>query len=286
MRPHINGDYRIKFKAEALPLKDGLGGMRMLYSHNAEFHLNAAIFNDRMSMERIAQALPALQTIPWEKNEQAELVGGTIVEEVLQDIGELDFGNRMAAMCERRAVAQPRRPLAADRRIRLPAEVPPPRGTDRRCAGPLRGVLPGPAGRGARLDPARRHQDRRGLSAEGQPAQRPRMTASSVAGRRCPEGLPRRNHGQVLTQRRQGREERHEPAQEGHAEERQRRQGRHGQEPKQAIAIGLSEARKKGKKVPKAPGPPSHQANLILTGVGDGHRPAWWRRRHSCRRHR
>lgn len=98
MRPHINGDYRIKFKAEALPLKDGLGGMRMLYSHNVEFHLNAAVFNDQMSMERIAQALPALHTIPWEKNQKAELVGGTIVEEVLQDIGELDFGNRMVAM--------------------------------------------------------------------------------------------------------------------------------------------------------------------------------------------
>ncbi len=98
MRPRINGDYRIKFKAEALPLKDGLGDMRMLYSHNAEFHLNAAVVNDQISMQRIAQALPALQTIQWEKHEKLELVGGTIVEEVLQDIGELDFGNRMTAM--------------------------------------------------------------------------------------------------------------------------------------------------------------------------------------------
>jgi hypothetical protein len=98
MRPHINGDYRIKFKAEALPLKDELGGMRMLYSHNAEFHLDSAIMSDRMSMERIAEALPALHAIPWEKNQRAELVGGMIVEEVLQDIGVLDFGNRMTAM--------------------------------------------------------------------------------------------------------------------------------------------------------------------------------------------
>ena len=28
VRPQIFGDYRIKFKAEALPLKDGLGGIR------------------------------------------------------------------------------------------------------------------------------------------------------------------------------------------------------------------------------------------------------------------
>ncbi len=98
MRPHIPGDYRIKFKAEALPLKDGLGGIRMLYSHNVEFHLNTAVVADRMSMERIAEALPALHHIAFTRGERAELVGGTIVEEVLQDIGMLDFGNRMSAM--------------------------------------------------------------------------------------------------------------------------------------------------------------------------------------------
>src|SRR5262249_52868149 len=34
VRPQIFGDYRIKFKAEALPLKDQLGGIRILFSHN------------------------------------------------------------------------------------------------------------------------------------------------------------------------------------------------------------------------------------------------------------
>ena len=37
IRPQIKGDYRIKFKAQALPLKDRLGGIRMLYSHNVQF---------------------------------------------------------------------------------------------------------------------------------------------------------------------------------------------------------------------------------------------------------
>ena len=37
VRPHIAGDYRIKFKAEELPLKDQIGGVRTLYSHNAQF---------------------------------------------------------------------------------------------------------------------------------------------------------------------------------------------------------------------------------------------------------
>ena len=34
VRPRISGDYRVKFKAEALPLKDRLGGYRLLFSHN------------------------------------------------------------------------------------------------------------------------------------------------------------------------------------------------------------------------------------------------------------
>jgi hypothetical protein len=34
VRPKIAGAYRIKFKAEALPLKDQVGGYRILYSHN------------------------------------------------------------------------------------------------------------------------------------------------------------------------------------------------------------------------------------------------------------
>ena len=41
VRPNIRGDFRIKFKAEVLPLKDRLGGMRTLFSHNVEFGLSA-----------------------------------------------------------------------------------------------------------------------------------------------------------------------------------------------------------------------------------------------------
>jgi hypothetical protein len=33
VRPNIPGEYRIKFKAEALPLKDKIGGYRLLFSH-------------------------------------------------------------------------------------------------------------------------------------------------------------------------------------------------------------------------------------------------------------
>jgi hypothetical protein len=39
VRPKFAGNYRIKFKAEALPLRDQVGGYRLLFSHNAPFPL-------------------------------------------------------------------------------------------------------------------------------------------------------------------------------------------------------------------------------------------------------
>ena len=57
VRPRITGNYQIKFKAEALPLKDGLGGIRMLYSHNVEFGLSSLRESDRASMDTIVRVL-------------------------------------------------------------------------------------------------------------------------------------------------------------------------------------------------------------------------------------
>ncbi|MGD9882854.1 MAG: hypothetical protein AB7F22_02305 [Reyranella sp.] len=96
VRPHITSDYRIKFKAEALPLKDGLGGLRMLYSHNVEFNQTPAMAaGERLSLDTMVQMLPALDTLKRSHNDKLDLVNGTIVEEVLQDVGELDFGNNV-----------------------------------------------------------------------------------------------------------------------------------------------------------------------------------------------
>jgi len=92
VRPNIPGDYRIKFKAEALPLKDRLGGIRLLFSHNVEFGLSAVQEGDRMSLDLIVQILPALSSLKRVPGERVELVGDTIVEEVLQDIGTVDLG--------------------------------------------------------------------------------------------------------------------------------------------------------------------------------------------------
>jgi hypothetical protein len=97
VRPQIFGDYRIKFKAEVLPLKDRLGGIRTLFSHNVQFPSTHAHENDRMSMDTIVRVFPALGRLKKSPGEQVEIVGETIVEEVLQDIGILDFGDGTSA---------------------------------------------------------------------------------------------------------------------------------------------------------------------------------------------
>src|SRR5258708_15891340 len=64
VRPNIDGDYRIKFKAEVLPLKDSLGGMRMLYSHNVEFTLTALQQDeDRTSLDGLVRMFPPLAAL-------------------------------------------------------------------------------------------------------------------------------------------------------------------------------------------------------------------------------
>ena len=53
VRPQIAGEYVVKFKAEALPLKDEVGGYRLLFSHNVEFGLSQAPEGDRTSMHTL-----------------------------------------------------------------------------------------------------------------------------------------------------------------------------------------------------------------------------------------
>jgi hypothetical protein len=94
VRPNILGEYRIKFKAEALPLKEKLGGYRLLYSHNVEFELLREMYS--ASMATLAEFFPALTKLK-KSAKKVELVNHTIVEEVLQDLGVLDFGKGVTA---------------------------------------------------------------------------------------------------------------------------------------------------------------------------------------------
>ena len=95
VRPRILGDHRVKFKCQAMPLKEKLGGIRMLFSHNVQF-LRSAIGMGKENvsdMDQLIDLLPALARVRKEPKEKIHLVSNTIVEEVLQDIGLLDFGD-------------------------------------------------------------------------------------------------------------------------------------------------------------------------------------------------
>ena len=97
VRPHIPGVYKVKFKAEALPLKDKMGGMRLLYSHNAEFGLSQIKQADRTAMTTYVHLFPCLAPLKRHDNDRLELVNQIIVEEVLFDLGKLDFGKGVIA---------------------------------------------------------------------------------------------------------------------------------------------------------------------------------------------
>ncbi|MGB2629052.1 MAG: hypothetical protein WAK20_19865 [Candidatus Acidiferrum sp.] len=100
VRPNIAGNYRIKFKAEALPLKDQVGSYRILYSHNCVFGMSQAHEADRTSMMTLTRVFPALGILKKSAEERVSLVSEAIVEEVLLKLGELDFGKGQVANCD------------------------------------------------------------------------------------------------------------------------------------------------------------------------------------------
>ena len=99
VRPNVSGDYRVKFKSEALPLKDKIGSYRLLFSHNVEFPLSAVSQMDGTPIGTLLHVLPALKTIKTSKTERIELVNATAVDEVLLDLGMLNFGKGVEAKC-------------------------------------------------------------------------------------------------------------------------------------------------------------------------------------------
>src|SRR5450755_2884909 len=100
VRPKIAGKYRIKFKAEALPLKDQVGGYRILYSHNCQFGLSQMHDADKTSMATLVKVFPALAKLQKASDEKLSLVNGGIVEEVLLPLGQLDFGKGLVGKCD------------------------------------------------------------------------------------------------------------------------------------------------------------------------------------------
>jgi hypothetical protein len=99
VRPKIDGAYRIKFKAEALPLNDEIGGYRLLYSHTCVFGLSQLHRADKTSMATLCRVFPALAGLKKSNAETISLVNQAIVEEVLLELGQLDFGKGVLAKC-------------------------------------------------------------------------------------------------------------------------------------------------------------------------------------------
>ena len=97
VRPQIKTNYAIKFKAEALPLKNQIGGVRLLYSHNVEFSFSEESEVERTPMATLMRMFPPLRSLHVSKTDTVKLVNHTAVEEVLLDIGQLNFGKGVKA---------------------------------------------------------------------------------------------------------------------------------------------------------------------------------------------
>jgi hypothetical protein len=97
VRPKLINAYKIKFKAEMLPLKDEVGGLRMLYSHNVEFSRSQIHEGDGNAIATLARIFPPIEALKMAGADKVELVHQTAVAEVLLDLGILDFGKGVTA---------------------------------------------------------------------------------------------------------------------------------------------------------------------------------------------
>ncbi len=184
VRPHISGSYRVKFKLEIMPLKERIGGVRRLLSHNVEFGLSQAPEADRlamasldhMSLPELQKLFPPLQTITCEGSDDVALVNQCIVEELMQDICTLDFGRRTEATANLALWRARGGPPFLRRRVRLPDTLQRPGRFRPQGIVCLRAFLHRAAADRRRLAVAHHDQDRGGLPPERQPTTGPRMS--------------------------------------------------------------------------------------------------------------
>ena len=91
IRPALAGETRIKFKQELLPLKDRLGDIRSIYSHNSVLALPREAMN--FALKNITHAFPAFRSIEEKVDAPIELVNDMAVEEVQVNVGLAHFGH-------------------------------------------------------------------------------------------------------------------------------------------------------------------------------------------------
>ena len=93
-RLHRTAD--IKFKEELLPLQEGVGGMRSLFSHNCVLLSPDLVLNQ--GLDRIAAVFPILADhFPSSDGARMALVNNLSVEEVQVNCGSFDFGHGLVA---------------------------------------------------------------------------------------------------------------------------------------------------------------------------------------------
>lgn len=95
VHPKLQGEARIKFKDEVLPLKDKLGGIRSLYSHNCVLTSPKVVLDQGLA--DVSNVFPALAKIDIEPHTKIALVNNVAVEEVQVEPGSFDFGHGLAA---------------------------------------------------------------------------------------------------------------------------------------------------------------------------------------------
>jgi len=95
IHPHIPGDKKVKFKEELLPLKEKLGGMRSLFSHNCI--LTTENYEIQEGLQDVERHLPSLRRIPMPEDTKISLVNSMAVEEIEVVPGYYDFGHGYTA---------------------------------------------------------------------------------------------------------------------------------------------------------------------------------------------
>ncbi len=92
VRPFTPGGMaRIKFKEELLPLRESLGGIRSIYSHNCVLAMPREEIN--MAVGDLTRSFPAIESAKANSSSEVSLVNDFAVEEVQANIGVLDFGH-------------------------------------------------------------------------------------------------------------------------------------------------------------------------------------------------
>lgn len=91
VHPQIPGGIaRIKFKEELLPIREALGGVRSIFSHNCV--LAKTREGLELAVKDLAASFPAVKSLEADHEATLRLVNDMAVEEVQVDVGELSFG--------------------------------------------------------------------------------------------------------------------------------------------------------------------------------------------------